>query len=128
MFYWPLLSERLLARTVSRAPSTHELPDRPWNKVETDLFTYNGDNYTVIVDYYSNFIELDCLRNTTSQAVILKTTFVRHGTPDFVVSDNGSQYISDEFQPYSYQWEFQHVTSSLRYPQSNGKVESAEVR
>jgi len=48
----------------------HGLPDRPWSRVATDLFRFNGDNYIVIVDYYSNFIELEYLKNTTSQAVI----------------------------------------------------------
>ena len=63
----------------------------PWCKVGTDFFNFNGDSYIVIDDYYSNFIELECLRSTTSQAVIriLKMTFSRHGIPDVVVSDNG---------------------------------------
>uniref|UniRef100_A0A4W5KKQ3 Integrase catalytic domain-containing protein n=1 Tax=Hucho hucho TaxID=62062 RepID=A0A4W5KKQ3_9TELE len=50
----------------------------------------------------------------TSKTVIrkLKTHFARYGIPDILYSDNGPQYSSDEFR-------------SFRYPQSNGKVESA---
>ncbi|XP_028416059.1 uncharacterized protein LOC114539643 [Dendronephthya gigantea] len=41
------------------------------------------------------------------------------------MSDNGPQYISEEFKQFSQQWKFQHITSSPIYPQSNGKVEAA---
>ena len=40
------------------------------------------------------------------------------------MSDNGTQFISDEFQEFSRQWNFKHTTSSPKYPQSNGKVEA----
>ena len=49
----------------------------------------------------------------------------RYGIPKRVVSDNGPQYTSSEFQDFSNKYEFEHVTSSPRYPQSNGKAESA---
>jgi len=55
----------------------------------------------------------------------MKSMFSRLGIPDKVVSDNGTQYTSEEFQQFSKMWRFAHVTSSLRYPQSNGKAESA---
>ena len=29
----------------------HELSDRPWSKVGTDLFTFNNQTYVVAVDY-----------------------------------------------------------------------------
>ncbi|KAI5086769.1 hypothetical protein C0J45_23903, partial [Silurus meridionalis] len=45
--------------------------------------------------------------------------------PNTVVSDNGPQYSSQEFQRFSQLWEFDHKTSSPGYPQSNGKAESA---
>ena len=41
------------------------------------------------------------------------------------MSDNGPQYASEEIRCFSQEWKFKHVTSSLRYPQSNGKAESA---
>ena len=81
----------------------HELPDRPWSKVGTDLFVYNNPTYIVAVDYYSNFIEMDRLRDSSSKTAIkaLKAYFSRHGIPDIVVSDNGSQYTSGEFHRFS---------------------------
>ena len=49
----------------------------------------------------------------------------RHGVPETVVSDNGPQYSSKEFQQFCKEWEFQHITSSPHYHQSNGQSESA---
>ena len=49
----------------------------------------------------------------------------RHGIPDKLMSDNGPQYNSDEFRRFADRYEFEHVTSSPGYPQSNGKAENA---
>ncbi len=53
----------------------------------------------------------------------MKSIFSRHGIPRTVVSDNGPQYNSTEMKDLSSSYEFNHVTSSPRYPQSNGLAE-----
>ena len=104
---------------------SHEIPSRPWQKVATDIFTWNKRNFMVTVDYYSRFWEIDELNTTTSQAVIrkLSTHFARYGIPEILISDNGSQYTSQEFQEFCQSWDFQHITSSPGYSQSNGLAE-----
>ena len=80
------------------------------------------------MDYYSDFIEVRELPDTTSSSVIqfFKEQFSRHGIPDcLIMTDNGSQIVSQEFTQFTTDWEFKHVTSSPRYPKSNGKAESA---
>ena len=139
-YYWPLMNAEIkdtIAKcTICNTPKPeqcqepirhHEIPDRPWSKVGTDLFMYNNQTYITAVDYFSNFIEMDRLRDSSSRTTIkaLKTYFSRHGIPDVLVSDNGPQYSSDEFRCFSHTWKFKHVTLSPRYPQSNGKAESA---
>lgn len=106
---------------------SHEVPSRPWAKVGTDLFVFDNKNYLITVDYWSNFWEIDYLVDTKSTTVIkkLKAHFARQGIPDSVMSDNGPQYASQDFQKFCELWGFQHVTSSPGYPQSNGKAESA---
>ena len=69
----------------------HEVPNRPWAKIGTDLLQFGGKDYLVTVDYFSNFFEIDYLSSTTSNTVIkkLKSHCARYGIPDEVVSDNG---------------------------------------
>ena len=70
----------------------HCIPDRPWQVVATDLFTWNNEDYIVTVDYYSRYFELDKLQGTTSAAVIHKLKAARHGIVETVISDNGPCY------------------------------------
>ena len=115
------------AKNPKQPMQSHSIPDRPWSKVGTDLFSLHSNDYIVLVDYYSDFIEVSQLDDTTTATVcdFLKEQFSRHGIPDTLVSDNGSQFTSREFTEFSKEWEFKHVTSSPYHPRSNGKAESA---
>ncbi|KAJ8359388.1 hypothetical protein SKAU_G00159130 [Synaphobranchus kaupii] len=90
-----------------------------------DLFHLKGKDYLVVIDYYSNFPEMALLANTSSACVIThtKSIFARHGIPHTVVSDNGPCFSSREWHEFAEQYDFNHVTSSPLYPQSNGKAE-----
>ena len=138
--FWPGMSSQI-KETVSKCQicadfqahnprqplQTHEIPARPWSRVAADLFSLQSKNYIVLVDYYSDFIEVSELPDTTSSSVIqfFKEQFSCHGIPDCLMTDNGSQIESQEFTQFTTDWEFKHVTSSSRYPKSNGKAESA---
>ena len=98
------------------------LPSRPWDRVAADLFELNNNHYIVIVDYFSRYPEVCQLKSTTSVSVV-KTLKARHGVPSVLFSDNGPQFNSTAFKEFSSQYHFQHVTSSPRYPQSNGLAE-----
>ena len=100
------------------------LPQYPWQKVGSNLFTLQGVQYLVVVDY-SRYLEVVKLPTTTSQSVIkaLKSMFARFGIPEIVVSDNGPQYSSQEFADFAKAYNFCHTTSSPHYPQSNGQAE-----
>ena len=138
--YWPGMSAEVkhhissceTCRTyeTSQAKETlmsHELPQRPWQKVATDLFTHENTDYLVTVDYYSDFYELDKLPNTRAATVIkaTKSHFARHGIPEQAVSDNGPQYISSEFMTFAKSWDFEHIVTSPYNSKANGKVEAA---
>ena len=138
--YWPGINDQIktyvtkcdICRSVDYKQQkerliSHEIPNRPWAKVGTDLFSFDNKDSLITVDYYSNFWEIDYLSDTKSTTVIrkLKAHFARQGIPDIVISDNGPQYTSQEFQRFSERWEFLHKTSSPGHPQSNGKAESA---
>uniref|UniRef100_A0A803JLC0 Gypsy retrotransposon integrase-like protein 1 n=1 Tax=Xenopus tropicalis TaxID=8364 RepID=A0A803JLC0_XENTR len=106
---------------------THKLPTLPWSKLGMDLFSLPGQDYLIIIDYYSDFWEIDAISDTTSKTIIecCKVHFSRHGIPDTVITDNGPQFVSSEFTHFSRNWEFEHLTSSPYHSQSNGKAEAA---
>ena len=138
--YWPRMSSELkeyiskcdicLAHQSSPPKETiwqHEIIARPWAKVGADLCDCNGRTLLVMCDYFSGFIEVERLQSTTTSAVsmVLKIMFARYGIPNVLVTDNGPQFASAEFAAFATMWGFEHVTSSPRYPQSNGKAENA---
>ncbi|UYV74940.1 K02A2.6-like [Cordylochernes scorpioides] len=136
----PLLSretsEKLnIVRMIQQLSPKHEalmpseFPIRPWQKVGMDLFYLNGRWYLIVCDYYSRYPEISLLQNLTAQEVIsrLKSIFARHGMPETVRSDNGPQFqkvLGSKFSRFSKEWSFKHITSSPRFPQSNGFIEA----
>ena len=88
--------------------------------------SFHERNYLIVVDYFSSFIEVDPLIDTTSKTVLskLKAQFARQGIPQTVVTDKGPHFVTSEFQQFAKKWEFDHITSPY-HSQSNGKVESA---
>ena len=73
---------------------------RPWESISTDLFKCNGEDYLLVVDSYSHFIEIARLSNTTSQTIIMhiKSIMAHHGIPRTVKSDNGPQCTAEEYK------------------------------
>ncbi|UYV81368.1 hypothetical protein LAZ67_20000963, partial [Cordylochernes scorpioides] len=137
--WWPGISEEI-AETVRKcsvciqeAVSKHEpliptnFPTRPWQKIGMDLFKFENKWYLVVIDYYSRFPEMIQLDRLTANVVVrsCKSIFARHGIPKTVVSDNGTQFgAAREFANFARQYGFTHVTSSPRFPQSNGMAEA----
>ncbi|XP_038055831.1 uncharacterized protein K02A2.6-like [Patiria miniata] len=103
---------------------THPVPKKPWQLVASDCFEVNGQNYCVLVDLYSEYIDLRALEDVTSESLIkeLKPVFATHGIPHTLITDNGSNYVSTLC---ANDWDFEHTTSSPYYSKSNGKAESA---
>lgn len=106
---------------------SHEIPSRPWQIISMDLFNYAGKEHLIIVDHYSDFWEIDLLPDLSAETTIkrCKSQFARYGQPNIVITDNGPQFVSLQFKKFAAEWEFDHITSSPRYPQANGKAESA---
>ena len=60
-------------------------------KVGVDLFSYGGSSNLLVVDYFSNFVEVKQLKESNSKEVIgsLKEIFSRNGIPKLLMSDQG---------------------------------------
>ena len=80
----------------------HEIPDQPWVKIGTDLFSLDNEDYVIAVDYTSKFFEISRLPNTEASTVInhIKAIFSRYGIPREVVSDNGPQFTSYKYKKF----------------------------
>ena len=102
-----------------------EFPGRPWEKVGTDLFHFQGKNYLLIVDYYSRWVEIAYLPSTSAQSVInaMKSIFARYGVPEECVMDGGPCYAAYEFKSFAKSYGFKATTSSPYYPMGNGEAE-----
>ena len=72
-----------------------EFPERPWERIGTDLFHWHK------------------LQRTYSESIIeqLKSFFARHGILEVVMSDNGPQYAAETFRQFADKYGFIHVTS-----------------
>ena len=74
--YWPSMNSEIEDKIKNcskcadykRKPSAEPLqptpvPDLPYNKVGTDIFDFQGRNYLMTIDYFSQFIEVDELKS-----------------------------------------------------------------
>ena len=79
----------------------------------------------MVIDYFFHFIETARLVGTQSKDIIeyVKSIFARHGIPEVLMSDSGLQYSSAIFSKFAKDYNFQRVTSSPKFPRSNGEVE-----
>lgn len=105
-----------------------EVPTGPWKVLAADLLHCVDSNFLVVIDYYSEFMEVEELKeNTLSSTVIerLAKMFAVHGIPEKLITDNAPQFSSFRFQEFAVHWNFKHITTSPHHHQANGMVERA---
>ena len=95
-----------------------EVPPHPWHMVGSDLFYFRRIDFLVVVDYFSKYLLMRKIPNSTSSAVIkeLGMIFSEFGKPQVFRSDNGPCYASQEFIFFMQNWSIEHRTSSPHYP------------
>ncbi|XP_033222737.1 uncharacterized protein LOC117176593 [Belonocnema kinseyi] len=77
--------------------------------------------WIVLQDLYTKCIELFAIRHRTSKFVVkaLDEVFDHWGTPRYIVTDNGTEYINKDFRALLLARGVKHITTSLSHPQSN---------
>ena len=103
-------------------------PSRPWTRLHLDFAGPLEGRYTfVLIDAHSKWVEASCTSSTSSAAVIgvLQGLFARFGLPETVVTDNGTGFVSQEFEGFLRKNGISHVTSAPYHPASNGLAERA---
>ena len=86
----------------------------------------DGKFILTYIDYYSSYPEAYILKEITSREVIKALTdiFARFAFPEELVSDNGKQFISEEFrEAFLESCGIRHIRVSPYYARSNGKLE-----
>ena len=116
------------ASTKSTKPlgNVSEVPPHAWYTLGTDLFYWNKIDCLVVGDYFSKYLIIRKLPNSSTHTVIkeLGLIFTEFGRPFILRSDNGPCYASREFHNFLSFYQVSHVTSSPHYPQSNGFAEA----
>ena len=103
-------------------------PTRPWARLHLDFAgPFEGRNILVVIDAHSKWVEATCTPSTSSSAVIdvLRALFARFGLPETIVTDNGTGFVSQEFEEFLRKNGIHHTTSAPYHPASNGLAERA---
>ena len=101
----------------------------PWQTISVDLTgpsdLLQGKTLLTVIDHFSRFPEVVILSDTSSKSIIgaLTSLFARYGLPEKLLSDNGSNFVSAEFESFLASTRTQHFRTSNFHPQTNGVVE-----
>ena len=137
--WWPGLDKDLekLARScvscqaVKQAPAAAPLhpwlwPSRPWQRIHTDFAgLFLGKMYLLVIDAHSKWGEVFQMTQTTTTKMleVLRSLFASYGLPEQIVSDNGPQFVSEEFYQFMQGNGIHHIRCAPYHPASNGLAE-----
>ena len=95
---------------------SHDIPVRPFQHVSADIFNASGCDFLVLVDHFSGWPSVAKLHNSTSTTNVLhqlKRWITDYGAPVKLVTDNGPQFRSAEFQHFCKEW---YITTRYKQP------------
>ncbi|XP_059622189.1 uncharacterized protein K02A2.6-like [Phlebotomus argentipes] len=105
--------------------SSWPLATRFWQRIHVDYAKYKTDYFLLIVDAFSKWPEI--FKTSTMTANVtkdkLRECFARHGLPETLVSDNGTQFTSETFGDFCKEHGINHVRTASYCPASNGQAE-----
>ena len=114
-----------------REPSTvlvhpWEWPSWPWQLIHIDFSgPFLNSMFLVAMDSHSRWLEVERMSSTTSEKTIatFQMLFARYGVPGQLVSNNGPQLKSQEFEQFLKRNGIKHITSAPYHPATNGLAE-----
>lgn len=141
--WWPKIDDHVESYvkkckgcTLVGAPSAPEpmsrkvLPSVPWEHLAIDFLgpLPSGHYLFVVVDYYSRYKEVEIMTNTEAVPTVrLRRIFARFGLPLSIHSDNGPQFISQEFENYCKNNNIHHNTGIPYWRSGTAKSIFAET-
>lgn len=137
--YWPDITKDIenLIRSCTACIQTSKTPIKAplasWNKsmnpgdrVHMDFAgPLLGQMLLVIVDSCSKWLDVKVLLKANSRNTIraFERYVADNGLPRLLVTDNGSQFSSNEFEQFCKRHGIKHMKSPVYHPQSNGQAE-----
>ncbi|CAM4584726.1 unnamed protein product [Caretta caretta] len=139
-FWWPELDSAIEEKAracmscqgVRNAPQWVPLhpwdwPENPWQRIHVDFAgPLEGSMFlVVVVDAHSKWPEVSIMQSTTAESTIqkLRGLFSHFGLPEQLVSDNGPQFVSQEFQNFMKANGIHHIMSAPYHPSTNALAE-----
>ena len=100
-------------------------PNKPWQDIHIDLCGPfpTGESLLVCEHACTRWPDVVILKTTTSAVIISHLEFAAQGIPMTVVSDNGSQFVSEEFEAFLSDYGITHHKVTPYWPQDNAQVE-----
>lgn len=97
----------------------------PWQRIHFDFAAVKGWLFLIIVDSHPKWLEVFPMATTTATATInvLRAVFARYGLPHKVISDNGPQFVSEEYQTFLRMNKIKLTLVPSYHPASNGLAE-----
>ena len=98
---------------------------RPWQRVHVGFAEKNGKIFLVVADSHSKWLEVLIVNSTTAGSTVteLRKLFAAYGQPESMVSDNGPQFTSEEFETFLKLNGAKHVLCPPYHPASNDLAE-----
>lgn len=138
--YWPKIDHdiEVMIRSCEPCQLTQASPeksalipwtpaDSAWKRVHIDFAgPINGFYLFIVIDSFSKYPEVYKTKTITSKFVVdkMRKLFCRYGLIDTLVSDNGTQFTSDEFQQFMKKNSIEHVLTAPGHPETNGQAEN----
>ena len=110
------------------APLMHCMwPSNPWHRIHIDYAEDENGYYLIVVDGHSRWPEIFFMQRSTSAGAtmsILRELFAKYGLPVQCVSDNGPQFLSEDFARFQLKLNgVKHVRVAPYRAASNGLAE-----
>ena len=121
----------LACQLVKKAPPKAPLhpwawPTAPWQRVHVDFAgPFAGKMFFIVMDAHSKWPEVHIMSSTTAAKTItvLQELFTRYGLPQQLVSDNGPQFVAEEFSTFLRLNGVKHIKCAPYHPASKGAAE-----
>ena len=104
----------------------HDIPVRLWDVIGADMFALDNEQYLCIVDYHGKCPFVKKTNDLSADSLILacKIIFAEYGMSKKIMSDSGSNFISDKCKTFDKRLNIEEAFPSSYHHQSNGQVEA----